>query len=275
MKATPSTSIRASFQDQILYKGDFLRFWQQVPDQTVDLILTDPPYGAITRGQPWDIRPDFHVLAWIFSNLIKPTGQVAIFCDFPTAQEIDAGFSRYFAFRFNWIWQKPSVIPINSSRPANDIELILVYKPKGTKTGEVTFNLDSLRESGESYSRPAGKTQNQNPTRGNGGNLPDVFINESGKRFPRSVLQFPNKPCMPKSERTDHPTQKPVALLEHIVRALTDPGDQVLDSFVGSGSTLVACHHLQRQGIGFDLCPEYFEMAKTRLEQETAQGSLV
>ncbi|MFB0521465.1 MAG: site-specific DNA-methyltransferase [Desulfatiglandales bacterium] len=275
MTAAPSTLLRASFQDQILYQGDSLREWQQVPDQTVDLILTDPPYGAITRGQPWDVRPDFHVLGWIFDKLLKPAGQVAIFCDFQTASEIDAGFSRYFTFRFNWIWQKPSVIPINSNQPANDIELILVYKPKGAKTGEVTFNLQEIEEAGEPYLRPAGKTQNRNPTRGNGGNLPEVFVNKSGQRFPRSVLRFPNKPCMPKSERTAHPTQKPLGLLEYILKALTNPGDMVLDSFAGSGSTLVACHHLNRRGIGFELCPEYFEIAQARLQRETRQFAVV
>ncbi len=263
------------FQDQTLYQGDFLRSWQNVPDQSVDLILTDPPYGVLTSAQPWDIRPDFHVLAWIFSNLIKPTGQIAIFCDFLTAQEIHDGFARYFDFRFNWLWQKPSVIPANHTQPANDIEMILVYKPRGIPTREVTFNLDALKTAGQPFQRPGGETQNDNPTRRDGGNLPEIFVNESGKRFPRSVLQFPNKPCMTKAERTAHPTQKPIDLLQYILKGLSNPGDTILDPFTGSGSTLVACHRLKRQGIGFELAPEYFEMAKTRLKRETAQGVLV
>lgn len=266
--------MRATFKDQTLYMGDFFRQWQQIPDQSVDLILTDPPYGAITTAQPWDVRPDFHVLGWIFANLIKPGGQVAVFCDFATAMEIESGFSRYFDFRFNWVWQKPSVIPANRSRPANDIELVLVYKVKGTKTQDVTFNLDDIRQEGKPYERPAGKTQNNNPTRRQGGNLPEVFVNESGQRFPRSVLNFPNKPCMPKDERTSHPTQKSQELLEYILRGLSNPGDTILDPFAGSGSTLVACHRLDRRGIGYELAPEYFDMAKIRLERETAQGIL-
>ncbi len=263
--------MRATFKDQTLYMGDFFRQWQQIPDQSVDLILTDPPYGAITTAQPWDVRPDFHVLGWIFANLIKPSGQVAIFSDFPTATEIESGFSRYFDFRFNWFWQKPSVIPANRSRPVNDVELILVYKVKGARIKDITFNIDDIRQEGKPYERPAGKTQNDNPTRRQGGNLPEVFLNESGKRFPRSVLNFPNKPCMEKSERTPHPTQKPIALLEYILRGLSNAGDTVLDPFTGSASTLVAAHRLKRRAVAFEIEPEYFEMAKTRLDRETAQ----
>ena len=267
--------MKTTFENQTLFQADFLRKWQQTSDQSVDLILTDPPYGAIGQVQPWDRRPDFHVLGWIFSNLIAPKGQVAIFCDFTTAIEIQDGFGKYFDFRFNWYWQKSSVLPKDQTRPANDIEQVLVYKVKGTRRRDVTFNVDALREAGAPYSRPAGKTQNTNPTIRGGGNMPDLYVNTSGDRFPRSVLQFPNKPCMTKVERTSHPTQKPVAMLEYILKGLSNPGDTILDAFVGSGSTLVACHRLGRSGIGFELCPEYFEMARDRLARESAQRVLL
>ncbi len=172
------------------------------------------------------------------------------------------------------IWQKSSALPKDRTRPAPDIEQILVYKVKGTRKTDITFNLDEIRGVGDPYVRNAGKSQNQNPTLQNGGNMPGLFVNESGERFPRSILRFSNKPGMLKVERTSHPTQKPVGLLEYILRALSNPGDLVLDPFVGSGSTLVACHHLHREGIGFELCPEYYEMARTRLEEEHFQIAL-
>ena len=269
-----TSELMATFEDQILYEADFFRTWQRVSDRSVDLILTDPPYGAITRGQPWDVRPDYHVLAWILSNLTQPTGQVAIFSNFQTAAEIQDAFGRYFDFRFSWFWVKPSVIPINNTQPANDVELIMVYKRKGALTGDMTFNLDQIKTVGDPYSRPGGKSQNRNPTRGNGGNLPEQFVNATGKRFPRSVLYYPNKPCLQKAERTGHPTQKPVDMLEYILKGLTNSGDAVLDPFAGSASSLVACYRLGRRGIGFELNEEYFEMARNRLEQEMAQGVL-
>ncbi len=267
--------MKAVTQDQTLYQGDFLREWQEMEDGSVDLILADPPYGSITRGQPWDVQPNFHVLAWESEQLLKPSGQVAMYCDFATSWAIHQAFQDQFDHRFSWVWQKPSALPPNSTQPANDIEYVLVYKRKRAKTRDVTFNLDELKTTGEPYSRPGGRGQNKNPTRGNGGNMPDLFENEDGQRFPRSILRFPNKPCMKKAERTSHPTQKPVAMLEYIVKGLSKPGDTILDPFVGSGSTLVACHRLGRAGIGFELNEEYFEMARERLERETAKGVLV
>lgn len=257
---------------QIIHQGDFFRNWQQVPDKSAHLIFTDPPFGSIIRGQPWDIQPNFHVLAWVFEQLLIPSGQIVMFCDFATSWAIHNAFKGQFDHRFSWVWQKPSALPANSTQPANDIEFISVYKRKKTKTRDVTFNLNELRTSGEPFTRQGGEDQNKNPTRGNSGNLPDIFENESGNRFPRSILQFPNKPCMTKAERTSHPTQKPVAMLEYILKGLSNPGDMVLDPFAGSGSTLVACHRTGRSGIGFELCPEYFEMANARLNERSNKG---
>lgn len=267
--------MKTTAQDQILYHADFLREWQEIEDGSVDLILTDPPYGSITRGQPWDVQPNFHVLAWEFEQLLKPFGQVVMYCDFATSWAIHQAFQDQFDHRFSWVWQKPSALPPNSTQPANDIEYILVYKRKKVKTGDVTFNLADLKTAGTPYTRPGGKGQNKNPVRGNGGNMPDLFENKDGQRFPRSILRFPNAPCMKKAERTSHPTQKPLAMLEYILRGLSNPDDTILDPFVGSGSTLVACHRTGRKGIGFELNEEYYEMARKRLEQETAQGVLI
>lgn len=207
-------------------------------------------------------------MAEIFEIVLTSTGQVAIFCDFRTAVEIHNGFADYLDFRFYWIWQKPSVPNKSKTRPASNVELILVYKPKGTKVKELTFHYDDLLESGEPYSRQAGKSQNRNPTLKGGGNLPELYVNETGERKPRSILCFPNKPCMVKNERTSHPTQKPVALLEYILKAMTNPGDLVLDPFVGSGSTLVACHRQGRRGIGFEIREDYFKDSCDRLSRE-------
>ena len=263
--------MKATFQDQILYHGDFLWDWQKVKPGSIDLVLTDPPFGAITQAQRWDRRPNFHVLAWDFRTIIKSTAQVAIFSNFQAATEIENAFSRYYAFRFNWIWQKPSVPNKSRTRPASDVELILVYRPKGTKVEELTFHYDDLVEHGEPYSRQAGRSQNRNPTLNKGGNLPERYVNETGERKPRSVLYYPNKPCMRAAERTSHPTQKPVALLEYILKALTNPGDLVLDPFAGSSSTLIAAHRLGRRGVGFEICKEYYEMGCDRLARETGE----
>ena len=102
--------------------------------------------------------------------------------------------------------------------------------------------------------------------------MPLDFENDDGGRYPRTVLNYPNKPAMKKAERTTHPTQKPLALLEYIIKALTHPHDMVVDPFLGSGSTLIAAHGLRRPGIGFELSPEYFEMANARVNKRSNKG---
>lgn len=260
--------MKATFQDQILYCGDFLMDWQKVGPGSIDLVLTDPPYGAIRSAQPWDKPPDFHVLAWIFSVVLKLNGKIAIFSDFKGVPELVTAFSKYFDFHFPWIWKKPSAPPANHTRPAMDFETILTFKHKRVKARDLTFNFDDLRTPGEPYSRKAGASQNENPTRRGGGNMPETFINETGERYPRSILAFPNKPCMLAADRTFHPTAKPQGLLGDIIKGLSHPGDLVLDPFAGGASTLEACHRLGRRGIGFEVREDYFKASCERLSRE-------
>ena len=149
--------------------------------------------------------------------------------------------------------------------------MILVFKRQGTKVGDLTFNADRVRTPEEPY-RKSSFTKS-NPTRQ--GEKATLFENTDGGRHPRTVLRYPSKPSMRADERTDHPTQKPVDLLGYLIRLLSNEGDVILDPFIGSGSTLVAAHRLKRRGIGFEIEPEYFDLAKTRLERETAQGVLL
>ena len=248
--------------------------WQQIDDHSIDLIICDPPYGALTDVQPWDVRPDFHVLAWIFSILLKPNGQVVMFGDFMTCHEIQEAFSRYFTFNFKWEWCKPSVIPRNHHRPANDLESVLVYKLKSSRGSDIMFNVDALRTPGDPFKRNGGKNQNQNPTLKGGGNLPDSFENTSGQRYPRSILHFPNKPCMKKVERTKHPTQKSLDMIRTLIRGLSEPSDLILDPMAGSGTTVIASYLENRESIGFELNEEYYQMAKDRINQYTNQTVL-
>ena len=257
-----------TFQDQSLHLGDFLWDWQKVDSHSVDLVVIDPPYGAIKDAQPWDIPPDYHVLGWELSNLLKPLGQIVTFANFRTAVAVDRAFEPYFGFRFDMTWKKPSAPPKNHHGPAMDTEMILVYKLRGAINRHLTFNYDALRTPGEPYKRKAGKSQNQNPIIKQGGNMPATFENPDGLRYPRTVLEFPNKSCMIKSERTKHPTQKPLGLIEYLITGLSDPGDLILDPFAGSGTTLLASHRLGRRGIGFERDAGFFEMAANRLESE-------
>ena len=260
--------MKATFQDQLLHHADFLRSWPEVADLSVDLVLADPPYGCLTSSQDWDVQPNFHVVGWILAQLLKLHGQIAIFGDMATAADILLAFTPYFKFRFQWIWQKSSASAKNHTRPAIDIENILVFSRTNIKIKDLTFNYKDLMTPGKPYSRKGGKNQNKNPILKGGGNLPDVYVNEDGRRYPRSILKYPNKPGMKIPERTAHPVQKPVGLISDIIKGLTNPGDLVLDPFAGSSSTLVACHRMVRHGIGFETREDFFKMSCERLSRE-------
>lgn len=261
-------------QKQILHAGDFLRSWQKVVDKTVDLILTDPPYGSLKSAQEWDIEQNYHVLGWIFDQLLSTYGQIAIFCDMPTAAKIILAFEPYFRFRFQWVWEKSSASTKNHTRPAINLENVIVFSRNDIRIKDLTFNYEQLKTPGKPYRRTAGKSQNENPIFKGGGNLLDVYVNIDGRRYPRSILKYANKPGMRHAERTGHPTQKPVGLLKDIITGLSNPGDLVLDPYLGSGSTLVATHDMNRRGIGFELNPEYCDMASKRITANAMQGAM-
>ncbi len=264
--------MKSVFKDQTLYLGDFFALAGELEPGSADLVLTDPPYGCIAQVQPWDVPIDFARLGRALARLLKPTGQIAIFADFTTAVDIYTAFGASgFEFRFPFIWQRYPGQPVNLHRPISDVELILIFKRQGARVGDLTFNADQVATQGQPYRKTS--FIEVNPTRR--GIKATVFENHDGQRHPRTVLRYPAKPCMVKSERTTHPCQKPTALLEYLIRLLSNEGDTILDPFTGSGSTLVACHRLKRKGIGFELAPEYFEMADTRLVRETAQGVLL
>lgn len=257
-----------AIQNQVLIKADFLLERDEIEPESVDLILMDPPYGVLRGAQPWDVPPNYHVLAWKFSDQLKSSGQIITFANFKTAVAIEAAFAPYFAFRFNLTWKKSSALNRNHSRPAMDSEMILVYQRLGVAEKKLTFNYDAIRTPGKPFKKKGGRSQNENPTLKAGGNMPEIYENEDGRRYPRTVLEYPNKPGMPVPERTSHPTQKPIGLLEYLLRGFSNPGDLILDPFVGSGSTLVACHNLGRRGIGFERDDGFFDLAVDRLETE-------
>ncbi len=264
--------MRATFQDQALYLGDFFSLAGELEPDSIDLVLTDPPYNCIAQVQPWDVPVNFARLGRALARLLQPAGQIAIFADFTTAVDIYTAFKcGGFEFRFPFIWSKPVGQPVNMQRPISDMELILIFKRQGAKVGDLTFNADRVKTPGEPYRKTS--FTKVNPT--SRGDKATLFENTDGGRHPRTVLRYPSKPSMRAEERTAHPTQKPVDLLGYLIKLLSNEGDVILDTFTGSGSTLVAAHRLKRQGIGFEIEPEYFEMAKTRLERETAQGVLL
>jgi len=253
--------------------GDVFRHFHQIEGESVDLIFTDPPYvkSLAELYKQWNQNLDFRVLAWYFNQNLKSTGRVCLFADFATAVEIQNEFSKYFRSNFFWVWEKPLGQPVGQGKkqPISNCELLLVFSKIKAPRKHLTFNHEAISTPGKPYQK---ELKVQNKTRKTHQSY--ETINDTGLRYPKQVLYYPSKCNLPKIERTDHPSQKPLALCKYIIKALSNPGDVVLDPFAGSGSILIAAKELERQYIGFEIDEAYFNEARNRLTGAYKDGSI-
>lgn len=225
---------------------------KNIPDKSIDMILCDLPYG--TTACKWDIIIPFEPLWEQYNRIIKDNGAIALFCNEPFTSTLICSNLRGFKYRWDWNKKIPSGMSYAKYRPMSQIEDIAIFTKNGEKTiynpqmitrdipikGGGMKNSDSAASNGY---KPLKKTYNlKNPT---------------------TLLGFDKI-----RKGSVHPTQKPLALLEYLIKTYTNEGELVLDNCMGSGSTGVACKHLNRKFIGIELDKEYFEIAKNRIENE-------
>ena len=230
--------------------GDCLELMKTIPDGSVDLILTDPPYG--TTACKWDTVIPFDLMWVELKRIIKPNGVVVLFGAEPFSSLLRC--SNIKDFKYDWVWEKSKATGfLNSKRqPLRAHEIISVFYSKHpTYTPQMT--------EGVAYNKGVRKEQTQNDVYGS---FDQVEVKSEGLRFPRSVQYFKTA----ESEGGFHKTQKPVALLEYLIKTYTQENETVLDFTMGSGSTGVAAKNLNRSFIGIELDDKYFEIAKNRIE---------
>lgn len=232
-----------------IYQGDCLELIKGIPDGSVDCVITDPPYGT-TRNK-WDKQVDIVAMFQEFKRVIKPNGAILIFGQEPFSSKLRTISG---CFRYDWIWQKPNSAGfLNANKmPLRTHEVISVfYKKLPTYNPQFT--------EGKPY---AIKTNKPSKNYGKFNSTPSY---SNGTRYPKDVLQFSNvtRPFCP--EYCGHPTQKPVALIEYLIKTYTNPGELVLDCFLGSGTTAVAAINTGRKYIGFELDEEYFTTCQRRI----------
>jgi site-specific DNA-methyltransferase (adenine-specific) len=247
--------------------SDNVKILPEIASGSVSLICTDPPYLTALADIYRDWNNDFDFYADQFNRILKPTGQIAMFCDYPTGLAIGNAFQKYFKFRFYWTWVKSNGQPVNKKQPRSNVELILVWRKRKARTGDVTFN--PVMRPGEPYRKI---TKANNPTRKRSKSY--ETINTTGERWPEQTLFFPSKDNLPKAERTEHPTQKPVGLIGYLIKILSNERDLVVDPFSGSGSTAIACHRLKRRFIAIEKDHEFYIESLGRLERERCQIEL-
>ena len=251
--------------DHILYCGDFFRKYCRLPDRSVDLVVTDPPYGVTGRMNPWDIGVDFGHLAGIFNQKLTSVATIALICNARLIPVILQDFRRYFKYRYTEIWKKPSAEVKHKDRPKPDVDFVLVLDRKNAKKIDRIFNWKDIAEIREPYRRVNRNLENATmPTLKR-----EVDENPSGHRYPSTVLEVPNRPAMTswELEGVTHRQQKSLYHVERLIRLLSHRGQVVLDPFMGSGTTVVAAARCGRTGIGFEVERRFFNQARRRLER--------
>lgn len=247
-----------------LKQGDCLELMKDLPSKSIDLILCDLPYGT-TRNK-WDSVLDLELLWEQYNRIIKDRGAILLFAQTPFDKVL--GISNLKDLRYEIIWQKTAPTGFLNAKkmPMKAHENILVfykklptYNPQMTQghPRKVTSNLSRQKSVERQRTKAAVLATNYN-------SYGESTIGyDSTERYPLSVQVF----AKDQQKENYHPTQKPVALLEWLIKTYTNEGDLVLDNCMGSGSTGVACVNTNRNFIGFELTERYFEIAKERIEK--------
>ena len=245
-----------------LMLGDCLERMKEIPDQSVDLVLADLPYG--TTDCSWDSIIPLPELWTAYRRVAKPNAAIVLTASQPFTSVLIT--SNLKDFRYCWVWDK-----VNrhtgygnvSFMPLKRHEDICVF----VQAGKPTFHRQMTV--GEPYvAKRSGRIA---PVYAGGGLHPKDGVNE-GVRNPISIL--PIKADI-KTEMGIHPTQKPISLMEYLVRTYTNEGDVVLDNTMGSGTTGVACDRTNRNFIGIERDPEYFRIASERIASEARSPDLL
>ena len=229
-----------------LMLGDCLERMKEIPDGSVDLILADPPYG--TTACKWDSVIDFTLMWEQLNRVIKPNGAIVLFGSEPFSSALR--MSNIKNYKYDWKWdKKQGGNPLNAKRqPLKTYEDILV------------FNKHRYYPIMEERGKPRKKGGlNKQPEHTGMVNINYSVVNND--YYPKAILQFSNAVKRGKL----HPTQKPVALMEYLIKTYTQEGETVLDFVMGSGTSGIACKNTGRNFIGIEKDVGYFEIAKQRL----------
>lgn len=233
-----------------LMLGDCLERMKEIGSGSVDMILCDLPYG--TTCCSWDAVIPFEPLWEQYERVIKENGAIVLFAAQPFAAVLAT--SNLKLFRYEWIWEKAAATGFFNAhfQPLRAHENILVfYKAKPTFNPIKTFGHERKTVKRKDIgSEHYGKQVN-------------IKSYDSTERYPRSVQLFSSD----KQKSNFHPTQKPVALCEYLIRTYTNEGETVLDNTMGSGTTGVACVNTGRAFIGIEQEQKYFEIAQERIAQ--------
>ena len=226
---------------------------QYIKDKSIDLILCDLPYG--TTKCKWDTIIPFEELWNCYNRIIKDNGVIALFGQEPFSSILRT--SNFKNYKYDWYWRKskPLGFPNAKKMPLKDIEVISIFYKK-----QPTYNPQGLQPYNKVINRPKSMTEKGNHISAyNGGALKQETYVREFTNYPRQVLEFGVEgKCI-------HPTQKPVELLEYLIKTYSNDGQTVLDNCMGVASTGIACMNTNRNFIGIELDDTYFDNGLTRI----------
>ena len=234
-----------------IYNEDCLVGMNDISDESIDMILCDLPYG--TTKNKWDSIIDLDELWNHYNRIIKDNGAIVLTAQTPFDKVL--GVSNLKMLKYEWIWEKTSATGhLNAKKmPMKAHENILVFYKKPP-----TYNPQKTTGHERKVSTAKHKRNSKNSS--NYGES-SATTYDSTERYPRSVQLFSTD----KQKSSLHPTQKPVALFEYLIRTYSNEGETVLDNCMGSGTTAVACMNTNRNYIGFELDKDYYELANERI----------
>lgn len=254
-----------------LYFGDCLELMKEIPDKSINLVLTDPPYFSADKTRSkWDKGFDISLFWAEVGRVIKDNGAVVIFGNEPFSTVVRHSNLMHYKYDIKWIKNRATGFANANYRPMNRYEDIMVFSKANASTGGKKNPMQYFPQG----LVPVNKTR-KNTSNRHGSIMDDT--NNTGKN--NSLLQegtiyiqkftnYPSNVVFYDCDTTHfHPTQKPVKLLEYIINTFSEPGQTVLDMFMGSGSTGVACVNTGRKFIGMELDQKYFEIACERMEK--------
>ena len=226
--------------------GDCLERMKEIPDGSVDMVLADPPYG--TTKCKWDSVIDLPLMWEQLKRVIKPKGAIVLFCAEPFASTLRV--SNIKQYKYDWVWVKDNGTGFLNSKkqPLRNNEQVAVFYKKQPNY------IPQMRTGFKPYTCRQGDTKTDNYGKQTG-----AVIVSDGSRYPLNTIEFK------RDKDKIHPTQKPVALMEYLIKTYTNEGETVLDFAMGSGSTGVAAKNLSREFIGIEMDQGYFDIAQARI----------
>jgi len=229
-----------------LMKGDCLERMKEIPSGSVDMVLTDPPYG--TTACKWDSIIPLEPMWEQLKRIIKPSGAIVMTASQPFTTTLIS--SNMKMFKYCWVWEKSRFANqmLAKKQPLKIHEDVIVFS-----VGSPVYYPQGLIECNKTTKQGSLVTDN------NGGGIRKTEYLQTHTNYPKTIQRFSSE------GKTVHSTQKPVALMEYLIKTYTNENETVLDFTYGSGTTGVACKNTNRKFIGIELDDHYFEIGKNRI----------